>query len=191
MNTSHHDRQPPPLETRMSSQMHGTTDGIDARGPRVAATITAALLLVVLLLGLSSGQSLNPAGLQAESVLARWFEPASLGLTILFALFVWGAVAGVSRHPFGVFFARVIKPRLSPASVREPEAPPTFAQAVGAAVTGIGLVLHVLGVPYALVLAAAAAFLAAFLNAAFGFCLGCELYLFIRRLRRVTPAPAR
>ena len=46
---------------------------------------------------------------------------------------------------------------------------------------GVGLVLHLVGVPWALPIAAAAAFVAAFLNAVFGFCLGCQLYLLLQR----------
>jgi len=42
-------------------------------------------------------------------------------------------------------------------------------------------VLHLFGVPWALPIAAALAFVAAFLNAAFGLCLGCELYLLLQR----------
>jgi hypothetical protein len=52
---------------------------------------------------------------------------------------------------------------------------------VGLFVVGIGLVLHLLGVPWALPIATAAAFIAAFLNAAFAFCLGCQLYLLLQR----------
>ncbi|HWU29324.1 MAG TPA: DUF4395 family protein, partial [Microbacterium sp.] len=59
--------------------------------------------------------------------------------------------------------------------------PPRFAQGVGLFVVGVGLLLHVLGVPLALPIATAMAFVAAFLNAAFGFCLGCELYLLLQR----------
>ena len=51
----------------------------------------------------------------------------------------------------------------------------------GAAVTTVLLAL--LGVPGAVVVAAAVAFVAAFLNAAFGLCLGCEMYVVLRRLR--------
>ena len=56
-----------------------------------------------------------------------------------------------------------------------------FAQGVGLFVTGVGLVLHLAGVPWALPIAAALAFVAAFLNAAFGLCLGCQLYLLLQR----------
>ena len=48
-------------------------------------------------------------------------------------------------------------------------------------VTGLGLLLFVLGVPFALPIAAALAFVAAFLNAAFGYCLGCQIYLLLVR----------
>ncbi|WKK71046.1 DUF4395 family protein [Rathayibacter oskolensis] len=61
--------------------------------------------------------------------------------------------------------------------------PPRFAQLIGLIVTGAGVVLHVAGVPGAVPIAAAVAFLAAFLNAAFGLCLGCELYLLLVRAR--------
>jgi hypothetical protein len=44
-------------------------------------------------------------------------------------------------------------------------------------------VLAALGVGGAVVVAAAVAFVAAFLNAAFGLCLGCEMYLLMARLR--------
>ena len=62
-----------------------------------------------------------------------------------------------------------------------PSAPPTFAQGVGLFVVVVGLVLHLVGVPYALVVAGAAAFIAAFLNSVFGYCLGCQLYLLLVR----------
>jgi hypothetical protein len=48
-------------------------------------------------------------------------------------------------------------------------------------VVAVGIVLHLAGVPWALPVATAAAFIAAFLNAAFGFCLGCQLYLLLQR----------
>ena len=48
-------------------------------------------------------------------------------------------------------------------------------------VTTVGLVLHLAGVPWALPIAAALAFVAAFLNAVFGLCLGCQLYLLLQR----------
>ncbi len=69
----------------------------------------------------------------------------------------------------------------SPPTELEDPAPPTFAQGVGFAITLVGLALHLLNVPYALVVAAAAAFVAAFLNSVFGLCLGCQLYVLLVR----------
>ena len=88
--------------------------GIDPRGPRFTAAITAALLLVVAVLGFGGAD------------LAAW-----LLLTALAALFAWGAFAGVRRHPFGLLFKRFVRPRLAPPEELEDPRPPTFAQGVG------------------------------------------------------------
>lgn len=158
--------------------------GIDPRGPRFGASITAVLLLVVVLLGL-----LEPLG---ADLAARALQPAALLLAVLVGLFAWGAFAGIQKHPYGLVFRRMIAPRLAPPTEREHPAPPTFAQLVGLLVTATGLVLHLLGVPGALVVAASAAFLAAFLNAVFAYCLGCQLYVLLVRLgiirRSASPA---
>jgi len=138
--------------------------GIDPRAPRFGAGITALLLLLVIVLALGTT---GPAA------------------TILFAalttLFGYGAIAGIQRHPYGLFFRRVIRPRLAPPTELEDPTPPTFAQGVGFAITAIGLVLSLIGVPYALVVAASLAFIAAFLNSVFAFCLGCQIYLLLVR----------
>ncbi|GAA2457815.1 DUF4395 domain-containing protein [Agromyces soli] len=144
---------------------------IDPRGPRFSAAITAALLLVDVVLGLAGAE------------LAAWLLLAALAL-----LFAWGAIAGVARHPFGVLYRRLVRPRLAPPAELEDPRPPAFAQGVGLLVAGAGVVLGAVGLPLAVPIAAAAAFLAAFLNAAFGFCLGCQLYLLLIRARVIRPA---
>lgn len=144
---------------------------IDPRGPRFSAAITAALLLVDVVLGLAGAE------------LAAWLLLAALAL-----LFAWGAFAGVARHPFGVLYRRLVRPRLAPPAELEDPRPPTFAQGVGLLVAGTGVMLGALGLPLAVPIAAAAAFLAAFLNAAFAFCLGCQLYLLLIRARVIRPA---
>lgn len=149
---------------------------VDSRGPRFGASITAVLLLINLFLAL-----LSPANTAALSFSQRLTQPATLLLLVLFALFLYGALRGVQHHPYGILFAKVVKPRLKKTATPEDVAAPTFAQGVGALVTGLGLLLHLLGVPLALPIAIGAAFIAAFLNAAFGFCLGCEIYLLLRR----------
>jgi hypothetical protein len=147
--------------------------GVDPRGPRFAAGITALLLLVDVLLGLTA-----PLG---ATVAERAAGPAFLLLLGIALLFVWG-VAWPRTAPWGVLYRKLVRPRLAPPSELEDPRPPRFAQGVGLFVTALGLVLHLAGVPWALPVAAAAAFVAAFLNAAFGLCLGCRLYLVLQRL---------
>jgi hypothetical protein len=146
--------------------------GIDPRGPRFGAGITAVLLLVVI--GLSLG------GLQLAAIIL---------FTVITALFAWGAFAGVARHPYGLFFKAVIRPRLAAPSHLENPKPPTFAQGVGFVITVVGLVLALFSVPYALVIFPGLAFIAAFLNSVFDYCFGCQIYLLLLRLRS-TKQPA-
>ena len=151
---------------------------IDPRGPRFGASITAILLLVTIGLSLTQGAL---GGTLAE----RATEPAFLLLVVITALFAWGAFLGIGKHPYGALFKALVRPRLGAPSYLEPPEPPTFAQLVGFLVAGTGIVLHLIGVPYGLVGASAAAFVAAFLNAAFGLCLGCELYALLVRARLI------
>jgi hypothetical protein len=98
--------------------------------------------------------------------------------TLAFAL---GAFAGVTAQPYGVFFAKVIKPRLAPATKFEAPQPPRFAQSIGLAFAVVALTGVLLANATLTAIAVGFALAAAFLNAAFGFCLGCEIYLLIRR----------
>lgn len=147
--------------------------GIDPRGPRFGAGITAVLLLVVI--GLSLGGPQLPALIL--------FSAQTL-------LFAWGAFAGIARHPYGLLFKRLVRPRLKPPSELEDPTPPTFAQGVGFAITAVGVILTLLGVTLALPIAAALAFVAAFLNSVFGYCLGCQIYLVLVRARVLGRSPA-
>ena len=151
---------------------------IDPRGPRFGAGITAVLLLITIVLGLVE---LPLPG----DILARAGQASFLQLAVITAIFAWGTFAGISRHPWGFLFKKLVRPRLSPPAFMEAPEPPTFAQLVGLLVTSVGLVLHLAGVPYGLVAAASAAFIAAFLNSVFGLCLGCELYALLVRARLV------
>lgn len=133
--------------------------GIDPRGPRVGAAVTAVVLAVVVLTG------------------SVWL------LALQAAVFAVGAFAGVARAPYGLLYRYLVRPRLGPPAELEDPRPPTFAQGVGLAVAAAGVVLALLGVPGAVVVAGVLAFVAAFLNAAFGLCLGCEMYLLLARAR--------
>jgi hypothetical protein len=131
---------------------------VDARGPRLAAWVTSVVLAVVLLTG------------------SGWLLAAQA------AVFAAGALAGLRYSPYGVLFRVLVAPRLGPAREREPEAPPRFAQLVGLVFAVIGTVGYALGAPVLGALATGLALTAALLNAATGFCLGCEMYLLVRRV---------
>lgn len=110
-------------------------------------------------------------------------RPVSLGLlavqTLVFAL---GAGLGPAKSPYAYLFRALVRPRIGPPAELEAAAPPRFAQAVGLAFAVIALVGYLLDVTGLGVVAVALALAAAFANAAFGFCLGCEVYLLLRRI---------
>ena len=216
----------------MSERAHAPAPrGIDPRGPRFAAGITSALLLIDVFLGLTglstaqmppnstasfgwfayqplAGQAFgvfggqpidfafvaggSPWALTYASLSQRVLDPAFVLLLVIALLFLWGVVSARTA-PWGVLYRTVVAPRLPAPTELEDPRPPRFAQGVGLVVATLGLVLQLFGVPWALPIAAAMAFVAAFLNAAFGLCLGCQLYLLLQRLGligRARPAAA-
>ena len=142
---------------------------MDVRGPRFAAWVTTVVLLVVLVVS-------------AFSTVA-----AAILLAAQAVVFAIGALRGPRQHPYGLIFATFVAPRLSPVTEREPVQPLKFAQLVGFVFAAVGVAGFALGVPLLGVIATAFALFAAFLNAAFGICLGCQLYPLVHRVRR-TPA---
>ncbi|MEY4971857.1 MAG: hypothetical protein RLZZ404_783 [Actinomycetota bacterium] len=148
------------------STSNNTPAGIDPRGPRFGATITSVLLLITVFLALDAATL-----------------GAAFGLLVLVTVsFAIGAFLGNSKHPYGLIFKKLIRPRLAAPKELEDPRPPQFAQLVGLLVAGTGVVLYIAGVQGALVFAAGAAFVAAFLNAAFAFCLGCQMYVGLQRI---------
>ena len=176
--------------------------GIDPRGPRFGAAITSVLTLLATLLGLVGLPAARATGpgdfgwfayqpLADASFTPGWAitwanfgqrigDPAFLLTVLIAALFLWG-ILSPRTQPWSALYRTVVRPKLSPPTDLEDPRPPRFAQGVGLFVVAVGILLHLIGVPLALPIATAAAFIAAFLNAAFGFCLGCELYLLLRR----------
>jgi hypothetical protein len=135
------------------------TMNVDPRGPRFGAAITTVVLAIVLLT--ASG----------------WLLFAQ---TLVFAI---GALAGLRYAPYGFLYRHLVRPRLGPPSRMEAQAPPRFAQGVGMVIAGIGSIGFAAGSTTAGVIFAALALAAAFLNAAFDLCLGCQMYLLIQRIR--------
>jgi len=104
-------------------------------------------------------------------------------------VFAIGAVGGPRRHPYGLVFAKLVAPRLGPVTDTEPVPPLKFAQLVGFLFAVVGTAGFATGLITVGLIAAGFALIAAFLNAAFGICLGCQLYPLVTRLRR-TSVPA-
>lgn len=130
---------------------------IDVRSPRFGAWITTVVLIIVLVTG------------------NGWL---ALAQTAVFAL----SAARPRWGPYGLLFRYLVAPRLRPATEFEPIEPVRFAQLVGFAFALVASVGYLAGAPLVGLIAAALALAAAFLNAAFGYCLGCETYLLLRRL---------
>ncbi|MFE1646094.1 DUF4395 domain-containing protein [Microbacterium sp. P01] len=161
----------------------GTAGGIDPRGPRFAAAITSAVVLIATFFaatGISAARDGSTWSLPDASLAQRAGDAGFVLFAVIALLFLW-AVAFPASQPYGVLFRTAVRPRLAPPAELEDPRPPRFAQGVGLFVVTVGLVLHLLGVPLALPIAGAAAFLAAFLNASIGLCLGCQLYLLFVR----------
>jgi hypothetical protein len=130
---------------------------VDPRGPRFAAWVTTVVLAVVLVTG--------------------WW-PLLAAQGVVFAV---GAFAGFRAAPYSVLFRTLVAPRLGPTDEREDTAPLRFAQGVGFGFALVGVLAYATGLTALGTVATAFALAAAFLNAAFAFCLGCETYLLIRR----------
>ena len=136
---------------------------IDPRGPRFTAGVTLVLFAVVLLTA-----------------------PAAVGVVLLsvqVAFFAVGAGRGVQYTPTAYVFKKLIRPRLSAPDHLEDPQPPRFAQTVGLGFALVALSGYLTGATLLGQIAAGFALAAAVLNAVFGFCLGCELYLLLARAR--------
>ncbi|MEV6213007.1 DUF4395 domain-containing protein [Kitasatospora sp. NPDC051914] len=130
---------------------------IDPRGPRFAAALTSVVLAAALITG--SGAL----------------------LAVQTTVFAVGALAGVQHSPYGFVYRTLVRPRLGPPRELEDARPPRFAQGVGLAFALAGTAGFLSGADWLGLAATGPALAAAFLNAAFGCCLGCEAYLLLRR----------
>lgn len=137
-----------------------TPSGIDPRGPQFNASITA--VIVILALVLPQPYAVVLAALQT-------------------VLFIIGVTLGVQRTPHAWLFRTFVRPRLQAPSELEDPAPPRFAQGVGLVFAAVALVAYIAGATLVAQIALGLALVASLLNAIFRFCLGCEMYLLIRR----------
>ena len=131
---------------------------IDARGPRFSAAITTLILTIALVT-------------QSAALIA-----------IQLVVFAIGAFAGPAKTPYAHLFKKFVKPRLKGEVPTEDARPPQFAQSIGLIFTVVALAGSLLSIPALFTVAVGFALFAAFLNAAFNFCLGCEIYLIAIRI---------
>ena len=132
---------------------------IDARGPRFSAALTTVVLALALVTG--------------------WVWLATFQ-AVVFAI---GAIKGPQFTPYALIYRTLIKPRLKSPLRTEDVRPPQFAQSIGLAFALVAVIGAVAGSSVVFSVAIAAALAAAFLNATFDFCLGCQVYLLLARLR--------
>ena len=136
---------------------------VDPRGQRFGAVLSTIVLIVVLVTG-------------------SWVLLAAQAV-----VFAMGTFLGLRYAPYGLIYKTFVRPRIGPPQELEAAGPPRFAQGVGLVFALVGVVGYAFGNGWGItwlgILATAFALGAAFLNAAFGFCLGCETYLLIQRLR--------
>src|SRR5215218_7645021 len=130
---------------------------LDPRGQRFAATLTSIVLVVVLATGWG------------------WL---ALVQAVIFAI----TAADPRRGPYPLIYRALVLPRIGPPAEREPAAPVRFAQLVGFVFVAVASIGYLSGATALGATFAALGLLAAFLNAAFGLCVGCEAYLAGRRL---------
>jgi hypothetical protein len=95
--------------------------------------------------------------------------------------FVARVLTGPTLSPLGRFATRVVAPRLGP-SKDTPGPPKRFAQGIGVVFSATASVLWLGGLPGAARAVAGMLAAAAFLEAAFGFCLGCRIFALLMRL---------
>jgi hypothetical protein len=138
---------------------------LDPRGVRFGAALTAVVLVLVLVAG------------------SAWL---ALVQAVVFAF----TAASPRNGPYAVVYQSLVAPRLAQPTELEPAAPVRFAQLVGLVFVLVAAAGYLVGLPVLGAVMAGLALVAAFLNAAFGLCLGCEVYLAARQLTH-RPLPAR
>ena len=141
------------------SQQLKTPTLIDIRGPRFSAAITVIVLAIAL---------------ATQNVWVLAFQ------AVVFAI---GAIRGPQFTPYAFIFKRIVKPRLRGEVVTEDSRPPQFAQSVGFIFALVGLLGAAIGSVPVFSIAVGFALAAAFLNSVFNYCLGCEMYLLVLRIR--------
>lgn len=153
----HSETEPAAATAPGTGTANGTGGFIDPRGPRFGAAVTTLVLIVVLVTGWG------------------WLLVAQ---ALVFAL---SAFSDLRLSPYGYLYRAFVRPRLAPPTELENPAPPVFAQFVGLGFAVVGSAGYLAGWDVLALVVTGLALAAAFLNAAFDYCLGCEVYLLMHR----------
>jgi len=156
------------MSTNTNTVAPDQVDHVDVRGPRFAAWVTTAVIVATLVISTFSNVG------------------AAVVLGLQAVVFAIGAWRGPRQHPYGLIFKRLVAPRLGPVTEKEPVPPLKFAQLVGFVFALVGVIGFAGGAPLLGLIATGFALVAALLNAAFGICLGCQLYPLVAQLRRAS-----
>jgi Domain of unknown function (DUF4395) len=114
----------------------------------------------------------------AGSAVSAWFELLIPALAVVMLLGTWRPDLALFKQ---VYF-RLLKPRgiVKPRVVADSPVPHNFAQGLG----GVFVVIASVLLPFSLVLGLAVSLLVAvlaFINLAFGYCVGCQVYFLLGR----------
>ncbi len=147
------------MKQRIAHPYRDTTV-VDARAPRFTQAVIGALALAAFLIG--------------------WWPL----LAILAAQLAIGVTLGRRWCVPCLFYFEVVQPRFGEGPIEDAR-PPRFANAIGAVVLGSASLAHAVGIPalgWTLGLLVAGL---ALLSAATGFCVGCEAYKLLARIRGI------
>lgn len=121
------------------------------------------------------------AGVVAQGVVIVGLDQPWLIAVLAFG-FVARVLAGPRFSPLGQFVTRVLTPRLPFRAKYVPGPPKRFAQAIGAALSVAAAVLHfVVGATTAAYVLVGMIIVAATLESALGFCVGCAIFGLLMR----------
>jgi hypothetical protein len=134
---------------------------IDPRGYRFGASVALAISIIALILGA------NLAGTITMAVLALLFLP--------------GATVGPQATLQSRMFKAWIRPRIGAPAETESFRPPRFAQQMGLGFSLLAVLFGLLDIAAGFYVFTGFVVIASFLNSVFGFCLGCEIYLLVKR----------
>lgn len=134
---------------------------IDPRGPRFGAFFQLAFSVAALLAGA------NPVGIAI--------------MAVLLVLFIPGAIVGPQATLQSWVFKTLVRPRLAPPTETESFRPPRFAQQMGLGFSILAVTCGAMGWDLGFFVFTGFVTFASFLNGVFNLCLGCEIYLLVKR----------